>query len=169
MWPNNPHSSIYLCPQTNFISALVLSRDLLPVYFCRALTNRGQSHIRCHCDRGPAQSVCTAASVCSYLSTPASSSNPGQAVGFRPVHHQSPRGPMSSASAAARSKSDCPRFRDGTMFKLGLRVAMLTCEAYSGAGLTVGAIPSLLPAVGGSWQVSRSKSAIGGPPAGTGP
>lgn len=66
---------------------------------------------------------------CSYLSTPASSSKPGHAVGLRPVHHQSPRAPVSSASAAARSKSDCPRFKAGTMFRLGLRVAMFGSPA----------------------------------------
>lgn len=54
-----------------------------------------------------------------HLSTPAPSSKPGQAVGFSPVHHQSPLEPTSSSSAA-----DCwavLRFRLGRMFKLHIQ------------------------------------------------
>lgn len=138
-------------------------------YLCISATPQPtgrQNHMCCHCGSGPAQSVCTAASACSYLSTPASSSKPGQAVGLRPVHHQSPRAPISSASAAARSKSDCPRFRDGTMFKLGLRVAMLTCKAYSRHRLN-GWLNSFAAACcrGQFSSFQKGVNAIGGQPA----
>jgi hypothetical protein len=52
-----------------------------------------------------------------YLSMPASSSKPGQAVGFSPVHHQSPLSPISSSSEALCCAAVF-LFRLGVMFKL---------------------------------------------------